>query len=103
MAVSPEKLAVSLYSETYPLMLSGDSLEYGKIWASAINVIIPDQKNNLIIEAPVLQKQFQVIVINKPEKLIKTNILAGDSISLQANGQSDFSGKMLLKNRGGRL
>ena len=100
LAVSPEKLAVSLYSETYPLILSGDSLEYGKIWVSAINAIIPDQKNNLIIEAPVLQKHPQEIVINKPEKLNETNILAGDSISFQANGQGDFSGNMLFKNSG---
>ncbi|MFN8429761.1 MAG: hypothetical protein U0V04_07270 [Spirosomataceae bacterium] len=100
LAVSPEKLAVSLYSETYPLMLAGDSLEYDKIWASALHALIPDQKNNLIIEAPVLQKHPQEIVINKPEKLNETNILAGDSISFQANGQGDFSGNMLFINPG---
>ena len=100
MAVSPEKLAVSLYSETYPLILSGDSLEYGKIWVSAINAIIPDQKNNLIIKAPVLQKQLQEIVINKSEKLNEINILAGDSVSFKANGQGDFYGIIKFNNSG---
>jgi hypothetical protein len=63
-AVSNKKVGVSLIAETYPLLLSGDSLTYRKIWGSVLGFLQPALKNNIEIDAPVLPNLFTTIRVN---------------------------------------
>jgi hypothetical protein len=61
-------VGVSLISETYPLLLSGDSVTYRHIWGSVLQFLQPIQKNNIEIKAPILQNQFTTLKFNNFEK-----------------------------------
>ena len=67
-AVSQKRVGVSLISETYPLLLSGDSITYRNIWGSVLQFLQPVQKNNIEIKAPILQNQFTTLRFNNFEK-----------------------------------
>jgi hypothetical protein len=67
-AISQKRVGVSLISETYPLLLSGDSVTYRHIWGSVLQFLQPIQKNNIEIKAPILQNQFTTLKFNNFEK-----------------------------------
>jgi hypothetical protein len=67
-AISQKRVGVSLISETYPLLLSGDSITYRNIWGSVLQFLQPVQKNNIEIKAPILQNQFTTLRFNNFEK-----------------------------------
>ncbi|MFN3852371.1 MAG: hypothetical protein ACK4NY_23240 [Spirosomataceae bacterium] len=80
------KAGVSLLNETFPIKLSGDSLNYSKIWNSVIDQLIPPQKNNVLIDAPVYQDvQNQVFINNSTEDLPKL-IIEKDTVTIQKSG-----------------
>lgn len=58
------KVGISLLNETFPLILSGDSLTYAKIWQSAFQTLDPSSENNTIIDAPVFQDVNKEIIVN---------------------------------------
>ena len=49
-----ERIGATLVSETYPLILSGDSLTYRKIWSGVLQILFPVQKNNISVSAPII-------------------------------------------------
>lgn len=77
------RAGVSLLNETFPIKLSGDSLNYSKIWNSVIDQLIPPQKSNVLIDAPVYQDvQNQVFINNSTEDLPKLRV-EKDTVTLQ--------------------
>lgn len=67
-AISQKRVGLSLISETYPLILSGDSITYRKIWGSVLQFLQPIQINNIEIKAPILLNQFSTLKFNNFEK-----------------------------------
>ncbi|MFN3490459.1 MAG: hypothetical protein ACK4YV_15060, partial [Emticicia sp.] len=66
------KVGVSLLNETFPLMLSGDSLTYARIWRSAFQALKPSFDNNIEVNAPIFQDVKKEITSNSsslPSKL----------------------------------
>ncbi len=63
-SVSNKRVGITLISETYPLLLSGDSITYRKIWGSVLQFLQPVQKNNIEIEAPIVRDLWTKIRYN---------------------------------------
>ncbi len=76
------KVAVSLFSETFPLKLSGDSLSYSHIWNAVLAKLQPVQVDNFWVEGPVLPAHRQAVLINNLSGQNNQLKLAGDTISL---------------------
>jgi hypothetical protein len=70
MAAENQKIGVSLYSETYPLYLSGDSLGYANIWQKIIRQIYPSQKDIYDIKAPIIRGLSQKITLVNATKSV---------------------------------
>lgn len=79
-SVSNKRVGVTLISETYPLLLSGDSITYRKIWGSVLQFLQPVQKNNIEIEAPILQNQLTTIKLNNSENASDIFKIPNDTI-----------------------
>ncbi|MBB6002733.1 hypothetical protein [Arcicella rosea] len=47
------KVGVSLLNESFPLMLSGDSITYSRIWQSTFQTLFPSSGNNIHVDAPI--------------------------------------------------
>lgn len=47
------KVGVSLLNESFPLMLSGDSITYARIWQSTFQTLFPSSGNNIQVDAPI--------------------------------------------------
>lgn len=58
------KIGLSLLNETFPLKLSGDSLNYSKIWAGVFQQLNPPSQNNVFIDAPVFVDTKTEIQLN---------------------------------------
>ncbi|MDZ7933605.1 MAG: hypothetical protein U5M51_01230 [Emticicia sp.] len=87
------KVGINLLNETFPLMLSGDSLTYARIWQSTFQALNPSFDNNIEILAPIFQDVKKEIFLNSsnlPSKLsieddtIKTTQSAINSVSSKA-------------------
>jgi hypothetical protein len=63
----PGKVGVSLMNETYPLMLSGDSLQYRQFWNTLIAHLRPALKQNVHLKAPIFQGLNSDIRLNGSE------------------------------------
>ncbi len=85
------KVAVSLFSETFPLKLSGDSVSYARIWNAILAKLQPVQTDNFSVEAPVLPIRRQTLILNNPSVRNDQLKLAGDTaliVSTALNPQS---------------
>lgn len=80
--VNHNHIGISLLNETYPLALSGDSLNYRKIWGGILRMLIPIEKENLTLNAPVFIDQKIDFYINNFENPINKIAISGDTISL---------------------
>ncbi|KAB7729098.1 hypothetical protein F5984_15730 [Rudanella paleaurantiibacter] len=58
------RVAMSLFMETFPLRLSGDSLGYARIWNAVLATLQPIQANNFAAEGPVLAGLRKPLVLN---------------------------------------
>lgn len=58
------RVAMSLFTETFPLRLSGDSLGYARIWNAVLATLQPTQSNNLGADGPVLTGIRQPLLVN---------------------------------------
>ena len=74
------KVGVSLLNETFPMILSGDSLTYFNIWQSTLQALLPASSRNIIIEAPIFRDVPQRLQINTAQNGTKTLKLAKDTI-----------------------
>ena len=68
------KVGISLLNETFPLMLSGDSLTYARIWQSAFQALNPSIDNNIEVSAPIFQDVKKEIVLNSSILQKKLNL-----------------------------
>lgn len=68
------KVGISLLNETFPLMLSGDSLTYARIWQSAFQALNPSIDNNIEVNAPIFQDVKKEIVLNSSILQKKLNL-----------------------------
>lgn len=68
------KVGISLLNETFPLMLSGDSLTYARIWQSAFQALNPSYNNNIEVKAPIFQDAKKEIFLNSSSWQSKLNI-----------------------------
>lgn len=75
------KVAMSLFSETFPLKLSGDSVAYARIWNSVLAKLQPVQVDNLVVDGPVLPARRQVLLLNNPSAQPTQLRLANDTVS----------------------
>lgn len=76
------KVAVSLFTETFPLKLSGDSVAYARIWNAVLSRLQPVQVNNISVEAPLLSGRRQTLTLNNPPARDSQLKLAGDTVSI---------------------
>lgn len=76
------KVAVSLFSETFPLKLSGDSVAYARIWNAVLAKLQPVQGDNFSVEGPILPAHRQAVLFNNPSRQTNQLKLAGDTVSL---------------------
>lgn len=68
------RVGVSLFTETFPLKLSGDSLAYARIWNTVLARLQPVQENNVLVDGPVLpglRTQIQSDNPRPPRSLIR--------------------------------
>lgn len=86
-------VGVSLLNETFPLMLSGDSLSYMKIWQGALQLLRPSNSNNILLSAPVFKDSPNEITINTSESLAKIKI-ENDTIEGQKSAINPFSNQV---------
>lgn len=68
------KVGISLLNETFPLMLSGDSLTYARIWQSTFQALNPSYNNNIEVNAPIFQDVKKEIFLNSSSWQSKLNI-----------------------------
>lgn len=68
------KVGASLLNETFPLMLTGDSITYQKVWNTILAMIHPASKSNIDVRAPVFKDLETNINLNNfanTSKLLK--------------------------------
>ena len=75
-------IAVSLLNQTYPMILSGDSLTYGKIWSEIMAGLRPATKSNIDIQSPVYQYIDENVTLNNITPMPDFLKLDEDSIFL---------------------
>lgn len=76
------KVGLSLLNETFPLKLSGDSLNYNKIWASVFQQLNPPYPDNITVEAPIFADTQTPIVLNNLSVSSNKLKIANDTIPL---------------------
>ncbi|HEY1054115.1 MAG TPA: hypothetical protein VGE24_03245, partial [Emticicia sp.] len=76
------KIGLSLLNETFPLKLSGDSLNYNKIWSGVFQQLNPAFTDNINIEAPVFVDAQTPIVLNNLSVTSDKLRLANDTTRL---------------------
>ena len=88
-------VAVSMLSETFPLMLAGDSVTYQNVWSNIVAAVHPASKNNLDVNAPVYENVQNVLKLNNFSKKPETILMGNDTIFLNysaMNGASSDGG-----------
>ncbi|RFS14245.1 hypothetical protein [Emticicia sp. C21] len=96
------KVGLSLLNETFPLKLSGDSLNYNKIWSSVFQQLNPPFQNNINIEAPVFANTQTPIVLNNLSVVSGKLRLANDTTQLiqSAINPSSFTSNYVFRKTG---
>jgi len=74
------KVGVSLLNETFPLMLTGDSITYQKVWNSILTSIHPVAKSNVDVRAPVFKDFKTRIDLNNFSNASKQLIMKNDTL-----------------------
>lgn len=96
------RVAVSLLSETFPLALSGDSVAYSQLWTAVLTRLSRPEKNDVQIDAPLIQGLQQTIAINNPARRLSTLHVGTDTLHLTASPLNDqsASGSLLFPKPG---
>jgi hypothetical protein len=94
------RVAVSLLNETFPLKLSGDSLQYNQIWAETLSPFLPKDSGAIYIQAPVYVDVTTEIVTNPTTKDFLHP--GSDTLSLTASAVNaeNKSGNYVFRNGG---
>ncbi len=86
-------VGVSLLNETFPLILSGDSLSYMKIWQGALQLLRPANSRNILLSAPVFKDSPNEIILNTSESLSEVKV-ANDTLKAQKSAINPFSNQV---------
>ncbi len=86
-------VGVSLLNETFPLILSGDSLNYMKIWQGALQLLRPSNSNNVLLSAPIFKDSPNEIILNTSKSLAKIKV-ENDTIEAQKSAINPFSNQV---------
>ncbi|AXE17015.1 hypothetical protein DR864_04335 [Runella rosea] len=84
-------VGLSLLNETFSLKLSGDSLNYDKIWSGILQALVPAQEGNIVVTAPLWKDTRASLVLNKFSQPLSTVSVAEDTVSLQRSSLNAFS------------
>jgi hypothetical protein len=88
---SKGSVGVSMLSETFPLMLSGDSLSYQKVWSNIIAAVHPPTESNVSVRAPIHQNMRTSVYLNNFPNNPKLLRIGSDTVFLDhsaINGKS---------------
>jgi hypothetical protein len=85
------RVAVSLLSETYPLALSGDSLAYARLWTAVLARLSKPEKNEVQVDAPLIQGLDQTVLVNNPTRRLPTLRIGTDTLRLTNSPLNDQS------------
>ncbi|WP_296699957.1 hypothetical protein, partial [Algoriphagus sp.] len=77
------KVGMSLFSQTFPKYLSGDTIAYERIWDEILSEISPNELENWKYDAPVFSNQVNKVYYNGINSESKAIIFDGDSIFFQ--------------------
>lgn len=80
--INQNHIGISLLNETYPLSLSGDSINYRKIWGGILRTLIPMEEENLELNAPIFIDQKIDFYLNNFVKSINKITISSDTVSL---------------------
>lgn len=78
-------VGVSLLSETFPLLLSGDSLSYQNVWNTILASIHPASRSNIEVNAPVNQYVLTDINLNNFERKLQMLRIGADSVFVNSS------------------
>ncbi len=62
------KVGVSLLNETFPLKLSGDSIQYNRVWTEMLALFLPSDSGAIHIQAPVFKDVSSEVIMNQYSK-----------------------------------
>ncbi|MCE7040113.1 hypothetical protein [Dyadobacter sp. CY312] len=75
-------IGVSMLSETFPLMLAGDSVTYQNVWSRIIAAVRPASGDNLEVVSPIYQDVQSELKLNNFSKKPEIMLMGGDTIFL---------------------
>ena len=84
-------IGLSLLNETFPLKLSGDSLNYNKIWASVFQQLNPPAQDNVDIQSPIFTDTQTAVIVNNPSTIADMLTIAGDTSRLSQSPVNPLS------------
>jgi hypothetical protein len=79
------QVALSLLSETFPLKLSGDSVQYNRIWAETLSPFFPSDTNAVLIEAPIFKDVHTHLLSYSDNLFLEQDTLSLSSSMVNAN------------------
>jgi hypothetical protein len=96
------RVGVSLLNETFPLVLSGDSITYSRIWQAVLAKLQPATKNNVLIDAPVFSSIPTDIRVNNPAIYAPLLGIGADTVRLTPSALNTQSamGRLLTPKAG---
>lgn len=100
--IGNNRMGISMLSETYPLILSGDSITYRKIWSEVLQKLNVVQKNNIAIQAPIQKDLNTAIIFNNFENFDTLFKTPNDSIFTKklASNPNSFFGNYVFRKSG---
>lgn len=95
------KIGVNLVNQTYPLLLSGDSLRYSKIWMQTLELLRPAQQEVVSITAPLFVDKLSIIHW-KSKSLQKELKIDSDKVQSDASSidNEEFAYSYFFRNPG---
>jgi len=95
------KIGINLVNQTYPLLLSGDSLRYSKIWMQTLELLRPAQQEVVSITAPLFVDKLSIIHW-KSKSLQKELKIDSDKVQSDASSidNEEFAYSYFFRNPG---
>ncbi|WP_064197013.1 MULTISPECIES: hypothetical protein [Emticicia] len=87
------RIGLSLLNETFPLILSGDSLTYMKIWQGTIHYLLPPKSTTILLDGPIFSNSKLEMNFNNDQKSSSV-IIEEDTIQKQKSPINSTSNKV---------
>lgn len=89
--VGGKKIGMSLLNQTYPMYLSGDTLNYQLIWSEILGGLYPDEDENWKIDAPIFSSQSSVLTLNSRSNTDVYSFMGEDTLFFYQDMINPFS------------